>query len=82
MNSLGIIFRQLNTSTYKSFLELVSGTGKGYILLPTLRRVLTSLGEKMSTEEVDSFIKDMDIQDDDKIPKDKFLQAFDIANWN
>merc|ERR1712018_523183 len=28
--------------------------GKGYILLTTLRRVLTSLGEKMSEEEVDS----------------------------
>ena len=59
-----------------------NGTGKGYILLPTLRRVLTSLGEKMSTEELDSFIKDMDIQDDEKVTKDKFLQAFDIENWN
>ena len=28
MNSLGIIYRQLNTSTNESFLELFSGTGK------------------------------------------------------
>ena len=54
--------------------------GKGYILLNTLRRVLTSLGEKMSEEEVDSFIKDMEIKEDGQITREQFLQAFDIMS--
>ena len=54
--------------------------GKGYILLTTLRRVLTSLGEKMSEEEVDSFIQDMKIKEDGQITREQFLQAFDIMN--
>ena len=55
--------------------------GKGYILLNTLRRVLTTLGEKMSEEEVDSFIEDMEIKEGGQITKDQFMQAFDIIKW-
>ena len=53
--------------------------GKGYILLNTLRRVLTTLGEKMSEEEVDAFIEDMDLKESSQITKEQFLSAFDIT---
>ena len=56
------------------------GEGKGYILMNTLRRVLTTLGEKMSEEEVDSFIEDMELQEGGQITREQFLQAFDIIN--
>ena len=56
------------------------GEGKGYILLNTLRRVLTTLGEKMSEEEVDSFVEDMELQEGGQITREQFLQAFDIIN--
>ena len=59
-----------------------NGGGNGFIQVRTLRRVLTSLGEKMTEEEVESFIKDMEVQDDGKITKETFLQAFDIVNSN
>ena len=58
------------------------GRGNGFIQVRTLRRVLTSLGEKMTEEEVESFIKDMEVQEDGKITKETFLQAFDIVNSN
>ena len=48
----------------------------------TLRRVLTSLGEKMSEEEVDAFIKEMEVSGDGQITREKFLQVFDIVNVN
>ena len=60
-------------------LEARDGSGgRGYILLHTLRRVVTSLGEKMTEEEVDTFIKDMNVSDDGKINREQFLKAFDI----
>ena len=59
-----------------------NGGGNGFIQLRTLRRVLTSLGEKMTEEEVESFITDMNVQEDGKISKEIFLQAFDIVNSN
>lgn len=46
----------------------------------TLRRVLTTLGEKMSEEEVDSFIEDMELQEGGQITREQFLQAFDFIN--
>ena len=57
-----------------------SNGGKGYIALQTLRRVLTDLGEKMSEEEVESLIKEMNLQEDGKVTRKQFLQAFDIMN--
>ena len=54
--------------------------GNGYISVHTLRRVLTSLGEKMSEEEVESLIKEMDTKEDGKVTQEQFLQAFDIMN--
>ena len=59
-----------------------NGGGNGFIEVRTLRRVLTSLGEKMTEEEVESFITDMNVQEDGKISKEIFLQAFDIVNSN
>ena len=59
-----------------------NGEGNGFIEARTLRRVLTSLGEKMTEEEVESFITDMEVQEDGKITKETFLQAFDIVNSN
>ena len=59
-----------------------NGGGNGFIEARTLRRVLTSLGEKMTEEEVESFITDMEVQEDGKITKETFLQAFDIVNSN
>ena len=59
-----------------------NGEGNGFIEARTLRRVLTSLGEKMTEEEVESFITDMEVQEDGKITKETFLQAFDIDNSN
>ena len=59
-----------------------NGGGNGFIEVRTLRRVLTSLGEKMTEEEVESFITDMEVQEDGKITKETFLQAFDIVNSN
>ena len=59
-----------------------NGEGNGFIEARTLRRVLTSLGEKMTEEEVESFIKDMEVREDGKITKETFLQAFDIVNSN
>ena len=34
----------------------------------------------MSEEEVDSFIKDMEIKEDGQITREQFLQAFDIMS--
>ena len=59
-----------------------NGGGNGFIEVRTLKRVLTSLGEKMTEEEVESFISDMNVQEDGKISKETFLQAFDIVNPN
>ena len=36
----------------------------------------------MTEEEVESFITDMEVQEDGKITKETFLQAFDIVNSN
>ena len=46
----------------------------GYILAAELRHVLTSIGEKLTDEEVDEMIKEADIDGDGQINYDEFVK--------
>jgi calmodulin len=48
--------------------------GNGYISPAELRQVLTSLGEKLSDEEVDEMVREADIDGDGQINYEEFLK--------
>ena len=52
-----------------------SGGGEKYIPVDSLRRLLTSLGETMTEEEVDELIGDMDNDKDGKIGHEEFMEV-------
>ncbi|KAA1131095.1 hypothetical protein PGTUg99_005747 [Puccinia graminis f. sp. tritici] len=49
--------------------------GNGYIAAGELRYVLTSLGEKLSDEEVDELMKGVQIESDGRIDYEKFVRG-------
>ena len=52
-----------------------SGGGETYIPVDSLRRLLTSLGETMTEEEVEELIGDMDNDQDGKIGHEEFMEV-------
>lgn len=47
--------------------------GKGFITAVELRRVMTSLGEKLTDEEVDDMIREVDVDGDGQINYEEFV---------
>lgn len=54
----------------------------GYLLVGELRRVMTSLGEKMSSEEVDDMIREADKNGDGKINYAEFVHALKNGDFD
>lgn len=48
--------------------------GNGYISAAELRHVMTSLGEKLTEEEVDEMIREADIDQDGQINYEEFVK--------
>jgi len=48
--------------------------GDGYISAPELRHVMTTLGEKLTDEEVDEMIREADIDGDGKVNYEEFVK--------
>lgn len=49
--------------------------GEAYIPVDSLRKLLTSLGETMTDEEVEELITDMDNDNDGKIGHEEFMEV-------
>ena len=52
-----------------------SDGGEAYIPVDSLRKLLTSLGEIMTDEEVEELITDMDNDNDGKIGHEEFIEV-------
>ena len=52
-----------------------SDGGEAYIPVNSLRKLLTSLGETMTDEEVEELITDMDNDNDGKIGHEEFMEV-------
>ena len=57
----------------KDCFKLFDKEGNGYISVSELRHVLTTLGEKMTTEEVDMLLRDADINDEGLLNYEMFI---------
>ncbi|XP_073402735.1 calmodulin-like [Dendrobates tinctorius] len=48
--------------------------GNGYISAAELRHVMTNLGEKLTDEEIDEMIREVDIERDGQVNYEEFVQ--------
>lgn len=53
--------------------EIFDTENNGYINVPEFRHILTNLGEKLTNDEVDNIIMQLDINNEGKIYKEIFL---------
>jgi|TARA_B100001971_G_scaffold4812_1_gene3942 Ca2+-binding EF-hand superfamily protein len=53
--------------------EILDSENNGYINVPEFRHILTNLGEKLTNDEIDNIIIQLDINDEGKIYKEIFL---------
>lgn len=53
--------------------EIFDSENNGYINVPEFRHILTNLGEKLTNDEIDNIIIQLDINDEGKIYKEIFL---------
>jgi len=53
--------------------EIFDSENNGYINVPEFRHILTNLGEKLTNDEIDNIITQLDINNEGKIYKEIFL---------
>jgi len=63
----------------EAFKVFDSKSGSGLVEISELRHILTTLGEKLSPEEVDGVLKEADSDSDGKISLDDFLRVMNSA---
>ncbi|XP_049852194.1 calmodulin-A-like [Schistocerca gregaria] len=61
--------------TIRKSVKIFDRNDTGLINASQLRHALTTLGEKLTTEEVDSLFKEIDINADGMIDREEFVQA-------
>ncbi|KAJ3210011.1 hypothetical protein HDU83_000179 [Entophlyctis luteolus] len=64
-----------NAADIKAAFRMFDPSGSGYVLAKELRHVLTSMGEKLSGEEVDEMIRDANVDAQGRIQMDDFLRV-------
>ena len=76
--------RQLNKSSSKDELDkamnLFDKDRKGIIPVPMLKQVVTKLGEKLTNEEADEMIREVDVDGNGIIDKNEFVRVM-ANNW-
>lgn len=55
------------------FIQVFDRDGNGFITAAELRHVMTTLGEKLSDEEVDEMIREADVDGDGQINYEEFV---------
>ncbi|KAJ3124765.1 hypothetical protein HK100_011121 [Physocladia obscura] len=69
-------------SEFTRAFRLYDENGDGFIVSSELKHVMTRMGNTMSDEEIDQWIKDADVNKDGKISLVEFLQVLQATNTN
>ncbi|KAK3093733.1 hypothetical protein FSP39_019382 [Pinctada imbricata] len=58
--------------------KMLDKNGEGYIMGKELRNIMTTIGEKLSEEEVEEMIKEAEMGEDGRISYEEFKEAFSL----